>query len=177
MAVFRLNLKYDGLPVSKPVSTSSMLAALESSTVWAKVSSTVLGSSTILDGLVAQAGAASTGSVQALTTIPPAIFTMTNMTLLSLTNNALTSVPPEIGNLKNLQALYLNSNELTSIPDAICTLSHMTLLSLYYNKIASLPSCVAGMTNLKILGLTQNPISASMVAALRNKMPNTKIIF
>ena len=60
--------------------------------------------------------------------IPPEIWTLTNLTYLSLKSNQLTgSIPPEIGNLTNLERLQLHTNQFTgSIPETLCNLSNLT---------------------------------------------------
>ena len=58
-----------------------------------------------------------------LTSLPPEIGLLTNLTYLDLENNELTSLPPEIGLLTNLTTLDLGSNELTSLPPEIGTLT------------------------------------------------------
>lgn len=51
-----------------------------------------------------------------LQTIPISIFSVENMTVLSLRQNRLTEIPPAIGRLRNLQELDLRANMLTFLP-------------------------------------------------------------
>ena len=66
--------------------------------------------------------------------IPPEIGTMTNLTLLDLSNNELTGeIPLEIGNLTNLLVLDLYSNQLTGeIPPEVCDLIESNNLDMYW---------------------------------------------
>ena len=59
-------------------------------------------------------------------------------THLSLNNNQLSSLPPEISQLSNLTELYLNHNQLSSLPPEISQLSN--LVELYLNNNPQLSS-------------------------------------
>ena len=63
------------------------------------------------------------------------------MTQLNLYDNKLTSLPPEIGNLTNLTYLGLPHNKLGSLPPEIGRLTQLTNLPLYGNEyeLTSLP--------------------------------------
>jgi hypothetical protein len=74
-----------------------------------------------------------------LTSIPPEIEKLRNLTQLYLEVNRLTSIPPEIGKLGNLTILRLNNNNLTSIPPEIGQLRNLTYLWLYNNPIEHIP--------------------------------------
>lgn len=50
-------------------------------------------------------------------------------------NNNLSSLPPEIGQLENLTTLYLGSNQLSSLPETIGKLKSLTSLDLRRNRI------------------------------------------
>lgn len=55
-----------------------------------------------------------------LTTLPPEIGQLTNLTWLDLSENQLPALPPEIGQLTNLTHLNLSGNPLTDpLPDVI----------------------------------------------------------
>jgi internalin A len=54
-----------------------------------------------------------------LTTIPPELGALSNLTTLFLSDNQITELPPELGALSNLTTLYLHGNELLGIPNEI----------------------------------------------------------
>jgi small GTP-binding protein len=60
-------------------------------------------------------------------------------TELDLRDNRLTSLPPEIIKLTNLTYLDLRNNQLTSLPPEIIKLTNLTFLNLSYNQLTSLP--------------------------------------
>ncbi|WVQ80222.1 hypothetical protein IAT38_002327 [Cryptococcus sp. DSM 104549] len=61
----------------------------------------------------------------ALTSIPSALFEVTNLTVLSLRNNGLTSLPAAIGHLVNLKSLNVAINKLTELPSTILLLENL----------------------------------------------------
>ena len=78
-------------------------------------------------------------SGQELTTLPPEIGQLTNLTGLYLNKNQLTALPPEIGQLINLTGLYLNKNQLTALTPEIGQLKNLAHLSLGRNQLTVLP--------------------------------------
>ena len=82
-----------------------------------------------------------------LTSIPPEIGQLTNLTGLSLESNQLTSIPPEIGQLTNLTGLWLSDNQLTSIPPEIGQLRNLKVFQIQNNAIEHIPANVARLLN------------------------------
>jgi small GTP-binding protein len=94
-----------------------------------------------------------------LTTLPPEIGQLTNLTALSLDSNQLTTLPPEIGYLTNLTGLFLGDNHLTTLPPEIGQLSNLTKLHLSNNQLTTLSPEIGKLTNLKILNLGINQLT------------------
>lgn len=117
-----------------------------------------------------------------LTTLPPEIGQLTQLTELSLSHNNITSFPPEIQKLTNLswlilddndlsalpqgiellpqlEVLCLNSNNFTTLPPEIAQLTQLTMLDLYNNNLTELPPTIAQLTNLSILVLGHNRLT------------------
>ncbi|CAK8721463.1 hypothetical protein KKHLCK_10715 [Candidatus Electrothrix laxa] len=94
-----------------------------------------------------------------ITTLPPEISLLTNLTELDLRNNQFSSLPPEIGKLKKLQKLILWNNKLSTIPPKIFLLTNLTKLDLRNNRFSSLPPEICKLTKLKNLNLYGNYIS------------------
>jgi hypothetical protein len=77
---------------------------------------------------------------------------------LDLRGNGLTSLPPEVSRLTNLTFLNLSNNDLTSLPPEVTRLTNLTDLDLGYNHLTSLPPEVGRLTNLTDLDLRNNPM-------------------
>ena len=97
-------------------------------------------------------------SKRELTSVPPEITKLTNLTSLDLSNNQLTSLPPEIAKLTNLTSLNLRKNQLTSLPPEITKLTKLTYLGLTTNKLRSVLPEIARLINLTILALGGNKL-------------------
>ena len=106
-------------------------------------------------------------SYNLLISLPAQIGDLKNLNTLYLNNNHLKSVPPEIGNLKNLSALQLKSNQLSSLPPEIGDLSSLTMLNLNDNYLSSLPLEIGNLKNLTWLYLAYNALT-SLPVTFRN---------
>ncbi len=95
-----------------------------------------------------------------LSSLPPEICQLSNLTELDLHNNQLSSLPPEICQLSNLNELDLSNNQLNSLPLEICQLSNLTTLYLYYNQLSSLSPEIGQLSNLTELYLSDNQLSS-----------------
>lgn len=95
-----------------------------------------------------------------LTSLPPAIGRLTQLTFLSLENNQLTSLPSEIWQLKQLTCLNLNDNQLTSLPTEIGGLAQLTHLYVKNNQLTSFPAEI-GLLNLTQFSFDNNPLKFS----------------
>jgi small GTP-binding protein len=94
-----------------------------------------------------------------LTTLPPEIGQLVNLTVLKLGANQLTTLPPEIGQLVNLTVLELNGNQLTILPPEIGQLSNLTKLNLAGNQLTTLPPEIGQLSNLTKLNLAGNQLT------------------
>ena len=93
-----------------------------------------------------------------LSSLPPEIVQLTNLTTLHLEANQLSSLPPEIVQLTNLTTLHLSYNKLSSLPPEIGQLTNLTTLHLNLNKLSSLPPEIGQLTNLTTLHLRGNSL-------------------
>jgi small GTP-binding protein len=94
-----------------------------------------------------------------ITTLPPELFQLTNLTELDLRHNQFSSLPSEICKLTNLQKLNLWNNRLSDQYSAICQLPNLAVLDLRNNQFKSLPPEICNLRNLKELNLYGNYIS------------------
>ncbi|MGK7942176.1 MAG: COR domain-containing protein, partial [Crocosphaera sp.] len=98
-------------------------------------------------------------SFKGLTSLPPEIGKLTNLTSLDLLSNQLTNLPAEIGQLTNLTSLNLSNNQLTNLPPEIGQLTNVTSLSLSNNQLTNLPPEIGKLTNLTSLYLSNNQLT------------------
>lgn len=96
-----------------------------------------------------------------LRTISSALFSVTNLTVLSVRGNKLKELPPAIGDLKNLTELNVSSNELRYLPSEIQKLS-LTKFAYFPNKNLLKPSSDARLSVRKCYGLRNNSIPADI---------------
>jgi len=79
---------------------------------------------------------------------------------LNLRKKKLKSIPPVIFTFTNLRVLNLSKNKIKDIPDAISELVQLTELDLSDNKIEVLPSSIASLINLRKFVFNRNPIDS-----------------
>ena len=99
-------------------------------------------------------------SFKGLTSIPPEIGQLTNLTSLSLWNNQVTNLPPEICQLTNLTSVNLWNNQLTNIPPEIGQLTNLTSLSVSFKELTEFPSDVIKLNQLTELDLSDNHLTS-----------------
>ncbi|MFN6470366.1 MAG: COR domain-containing protein, partial [Nostoc sp. SerVER01] len=95
-----------------------------------------------------------------LSSLPPEICQLSNLTRLDLYNNQLSSLPPEICQLSSLTELDLDNNQLSSLLPEICQLSSLTTLYLNNNQLSSLPPEISQLSSLTELFLHKNPLTS-----------------
>ncbi len=94
-----------------------------------------------------------------LTGVAPAIGQLQNLKYLDLRGNQLTTVAPAIGRLQNLKYLDLRSNQLTTVAPAIGQLQNLQVLFLHSNQLTTVPSAVTKLKNLQRLNLSYNKLT------------------
>ncbi|GBE92899.1 COR domain-containing protein [Nostoc cycadae] len=95
-----------------------------------------------------------------LSNLPLEICELAGLTLLGLDNNQLSSLPPEIGQISNLISLSLGGNQLGSLPPEIGQLANLTDLYLHNNQLGSLPPEIGQLANLTELYLDNNQLGS-----------------
>ena len=99
-------------------------------------------------------------SGKGLTSLPPEIAQLHNLTQLDVFNNLLTSLPSEIAQLHNLTQLDVSSNLLTSLPVAITLLEALKRLDLSFNRLKSLPIEITQMQKLVGIVISYNQLTS-----------------
>ena len=109
--------------------------------------------------------AASRNNVGLTGPIPPGIWNLTDLTLLTLGRNRLTGgIPPAIGNLTKLEQFSVQDNQLAgAIPAALWTLTDLTVLAFSGNQLTgSIPPAIGNFANLEIFWAANNNLSGSI---------------
>ncbi|CAH1772717.1 unnamed protein product [Owenia fusiformis] len=89
----------------------------------------------------------------------PAIFSMRQITRITLTHNKITVLPPAIADLQNLETLNLFNNHLEELPTAIAAMSKLKILNIGMNRMNTLPRGFGAIPNLEVLDLTYNNLN------------------
>lgn len=113
-----------------------------------------------------------------LTSLPSEIGKLTNLTTFDVSHNNLTgALPAEIGKFTKLETLDASDNNLTGIPAEIGKLTKLQTVDFSNNGITDYPMEIYNLTQLKTLDLRNNPFSQEKINILKEKLPNTTILF
>ncbi|CAM2066731.1 Roc domain-containing protein [Sulfidibacter corallicola] len=74
-----------------------------------------------------------------MTTFPPALASLTNLTDLNLRNNQLTALIPELANLRKLHTLWLSENHIDTLPSVLFKIPSLWKLGIEGNPLVSPP--------------------------------------
>ncbi|KAF9576615.1 hypothetical protein EC968_006962 [Mortierella alpina] len=85
-------------------------------------------------------------SCNRFSTIPMDVFTLHNLSVLSLRNNSIEAIPPEIGLLHNLVELSLGGNQLKVLPSQISLLPKLQILTVHPNPLLEPPETVLALS-------------------------------
>ncbi|XP_076232053.1 uncharacterized protein LOC143177778 isoform X2 [Calliopsis andreniformis] len=88
--------------------------------------------------------------------LPLELCQMTQLTVLDLSANKLEQIPPCIGNLINLKSLLLNQNFIDKLPVEMNKLHNLETLSISGNKLIALPEWIGSLSKLKELNADNN---------------------
>ncbi|MGH3912266.1 MAG: COR domain-containing protein [Pseudonocardiaceae bacterium] len=80
-----------------------------------------------------------------------------NQSYLDLSYLQLTTLPPSLTHLTNLTTLYLHGNQLTALPEGLANLTNFTL---DFNQLTALPDWLADLTTLEYLSVEGNPLAS-----------------
>jgi internalin A len=91
-----------------------------------------------------------------ISTLPPEIGQLENLSVLDVSQTGLLEIPPEVGALKNLRILKVARNQLTILPKEISQLAKLISLDGSSNKLRSLPAGFGNLSDLQQLQLGVN---------------------
>eukprot|EP01134_Creolimax_fragrantissima_P004267 CFRG4267T1 len=92
---------------------------------------------------------------------------------LYLANNSLTRLPPCIYNLVNVTVLSLRGNNLKELPSSIANLVNLTELSVSSNQLRMLPAELLKLPKLENLGASPNPFVEESVVQVDRRLHNS----
>ncbi|XP_060811744.1 leucine-rich repeat-containing protein 28-like [Bombus pascuorum] len=88
--------------------------------------------------------------------VPPELCQMTQLTVLDLSANKLEQISPSIGNLVSLKSLLLNDNSINKLPFEMNQMHNLEILSISGNKFVALPEWIGSLPKLKELSADNN---------------------
>uniref|UniRef100_A0A8C4ZBC0 poly(A)-specific ribonuclease n=2 Tax=Gadus morhua TaxID=8049 RepID=A0A8C4ZBC0_GADMO len=101
------------------------------------------------------------GRVRSLST---ALWSLTHLTALHLSDNSLSRIPPDIAKLHNLVYLDLSSNKIRSLPTELGNMVSLRELLLNNNQLRVLPFELGKLFQLQTLGLKGNPLAQEIMS-------------
>uniref|UniRef100_A0AAY4BJS2 poly(A)-specific ribonuclease n=1 Tax=Denticeps clupeoides TaxID=299321 RepID=A0AAY4BJS2_9TELE len=100
------------------------------------------------------------GKVKSLST---ALWSLTHLTALHISDNSLSRIPPDIAKLHNLVYLDLSSNKIRSLPAELGNMVNLRELLLNNNQLRVLPFELGKLFQLQTLGLKGNPLAQEIL--------------
>ncbi|KAF5889325.1 CCR4-NOT transcription complex subunit 6 [Clarias magur] len=101
------------------------------------------------------------GKVRSLSS---ALWSLTHLTVLHLSDNSLSRIPPDISKLHNLVYLDLSSNKIRSLPAELGNMVSLRELLLNNNQLRVLPFELGKLFQLQTLGLKGNPLAQDLMS-------------
>ncbi len=98
--------------------------------------------------------------------VPLAVFSLSNLTRLDLSNNKLTSLSPEMRKLSSLLDLILRSNELTDLPGELIYIRRLRVLDVQDNLLRRVPLCISWLNDVEVVNLRGNLICKEPAEAI-----------
>lgn len=89
-----------------------------------------------------------------------AVYDLSLLNLLRVTNSPLSSLSEDVARLSNLTNLILQKNKLTSLPDGVSSLEKLKFLDVSINHLTSLPVNIGNLTSLTTLNITGNNLTS-----------------
>ena len=87
------------------------------------------------------------------------LWSMKNITRLTLSHNKISELPPAVAMMENLEILNLFNNCLEEVPQSISGMPKLRILNLGINKLTKLPRGFGSFPNIEILDLSYNNLN------------------
>jgi Leucine-rich repeat (LRR) protein len=95
----------------------------------------------------------------------PRLWTMKNVTRLTLSHNKITEIPAALANLENMEILNLFNNALEEVPVSISGMPKLRILNLGMNRLINLPRGFGAFPVLEVLDLSYNNLNEESLPA------------
>jgi Leucine-rich repeat (LRR) protein len=89
----------------------------------------------------------------------PRLWTMMNVTRLTLAHNKIAEIPTAMANLENLEILNMFNNNLEEVPVALSGMPKLRILNLAMNRLSRLPRGFGSFPMLEVLDLSYNNLN------------------
>jgi len=110
------------------------------------------------------------GSEFRITEIPDIFTNMSGLKEFSLSGNMVTSLPPSIYTLSNLKELGIGSTGIYSLDDKIGGMQSLETIHIYDGLLSTLPEPVFTLPNLKFLNIEENVFTADEINKIKKKL-------
>lgn len=87
------------------------------------------------------------------------LWSMKNITRLTLSHNKIIELPPAVAMMENLEILNLFNNALEEVPQSLSGMPKLRILNLGINKLSKLPRGFGSFPNIEILDLSYNHLN------------------
>ncbi|KAF9281813.1 hypothetical protein BGZ68_006420 [Mortierella alpina] len=111
-------------------------------------------------------------SCNRFSTIPMDVFTLHNLSVLSLRNNSIEAIPPEIGLLHNLVELSLGGNQLKVLPSQISLLPKLQILTVHPNPLLEPPEAALELSTVEQENIPEGQYEAQQDAGQASGTPS-----
>jgi len=113
-----------------------------------------------------------------MTKLSDSISKLKNLVSLTVIQTEITTLPKSIGELTNLMTLEVELNDINHLPSSIGKLKNLTHLDLFFNDLSELPESIGNLSLLRELNLSLMPSLKKLpesLIALQKKNPYLKI--
>ena len=110
--------------------------------------------------------------------VPQAVWSLSNLTVLDLSNNKLNALSDQLGELLYLEHLIINRNDLSELPKQISRLTHLCYIDMFSTLIVDFPEEISLLQNsLKEIDMRVIRMNDAEKLHLQNYLPKTKFLF
>ncbi len=91
--------------------------------------------------------------------IPESVGELTNLKTIYILSNNFSNISEEIGNCLNLEDIYIHNSNMREIPTALYSLPKLSTINLNANQITTISNEIIHLQSLSVLDISSNPIT------------------